>query len=106
MKAIEEIAKVICFRKENEKKAVYFLFKKSLISQNMRLKNLLSIVGNDFFEIKNEAEKVKNFLDGELFNLTKVMPILSINKKDIIINSLLRSFYIKKSYSTFRVFTK
>ena len=38
-------------------------------------------MGNDFFKIKNEAEKVKNFLDGELFNLTKVMPILSINKE-------------------------
>ncbi|WP_302162917.1 DNA polymerase III subunit delta [uncultured Fusobacterium sp.] len=81
MKAIEEIAKVICFRKENEKKAGIFFVQKELNISEYEAEKFIEIVGNDFFKIKNEAEKVKNFLDGELFNLTKVMPILSINKE-------------------------
>lgn len=76
-----KIAEIICFRKENEKKASVFYLQKNLnISQN-EAETLLELIGDDYFKLKNEVEKIKNFLDGDLFNMDKIIPILSINKE-------------------------
>lgn len=79
--AFGKIAEIICFRKENEKKASVFYLQKNLnISQN-EAETLLELIGDDYFKLKNEVEKIKNFLDGDLFNMDKIIPILSINKE-------------------------
>ena len=79
--AFGKIAEIIGFRKENEKKASVFYLQKNLnISQN-EAETLLELIGDDYFKLKNEVEKIKNFLDGDLFNMDKIIPILSINKE-------------------------
>ena len=45
---------------------------------------------------KNEAEKVKNFLDGETFNLDKIKPLLSINE-DFNLKTLIENFITSKA---------
>lgn len=79
--SISEIAQVICYRKENEKKAVIFYLQNELNISEYEAEKFVEIIGDDFFKIKNEVEKVKNYLDGDIFNLSKVMPILSITKE-------------------------
>ena len=79
--SIGEIAQIICYRKENEKKAITFYLQHELNVSEYEAEKFVEIIGDDFFKIKNEVEKVKNYLDGDIFNLTKVMPILSITKE-------------------------
>lgn len=81
MDSIGEIAQVICYRKENEKKAITFYLQNELNISEYEAEKFVEIIGDDFFKIKNEVEKVKNYLDGDMFNLNKVMPILSITKE-------------------------
>ena len=81
MDSIGEIAQIICYRKENEKKAVTFYLQNELNISEYEAEKFVEIIGDDFFKIKNEVEKVKNYLDGDTFNLTKVMPVLSITKE-------------------------
>lgn len=81
MDSISEIAQVICYRKENEKKAIIFYLQNGLNISEYEAEKFVEIIGDDFFKIKNEVEKVKNYLDGDIFNLSKVMPILSITKE-------------------------
>lgn len=79
--SIGEIAQIICYRKENEKKAITFYLQHELNVSEYEAEKFVEIIGDDFFKIKNEVEKVKNYLDGDIFNLAKVMPILSITKE-------------------------
>ena len=79
--SFEKIGEIICFRKENEKKAGIFYLQKNLnISQN-EAEILLDLIGDDYFKLKNETDKIKNFLDGNVFNIDKILPILSISKE-------------------------
>ena len=95
MTAAEEIAKVICYRKENEKKAVIFYLQQELSISEYEAEKFAEIIGDDFFKIRNEVEKVKNYLDGERFTLDKVMPILSVTK-EFNLKTLIEEFLYKK----------
>ena len=77
----QEIAEIICFRKENEKKAIIFYIQHELNISEYEAEKFVELVGDDFFKVKNEVEKVKSFLDGDSFNLEKVKPLLSINEE-------------------------
>lgn len=79
--AFKEIAEIICYRKENEKRATIFFLQQELNISEYEAEKFIELVGDDFFKIKNEVEKVKNFLDGESFNLDKIKPILSITEE-------------------------
>ncbi len=92
----KEIANIICFRKENEKKAIIFYLQQELNISEYEAEKFIELVGDDFFKVKNEVEKVKNFLDGEVFNLEKVKPILSINE-EFNLKILIENFITTKS---------
>lgn len=79
--SFKEIAEIICFRKENEKKSIIFYLQQELNISEYEAEKLVELVGDDFFKIKNEVEKIKNFLDGDTFNLEKVKPLLSITEE-------------------------
>lgn len=79
--SFKEIAEIICYRKENEKRATIFFLQQELSISEYEAEKFIELVGDDFFKIKNEVEKVKNFLDGESFNLDKIKPILSITEE-------------------------
>lgn len=94
--SFQEIAEMICFRKENEKKAIIFYIQHELNISEHEAEKFVELVGDDFFKVKNEVEKVKNFLDGDSFNLEKVKPLLSINE-EYNLKNLIENFLISKN---------
>lgn len=94
--SFQEIAEIICFRKENEKKAIIFYIQHELNISEYEAEKFVELVGDDFFKVKNEIEKVKSFLDGDSFNLEKVKPLLSINE-EYNLKNLIENFLISKN---------
>lgn len=92
----QEIAEIICFRKENEKKAIIFYIQHELNISEYEAEKFVELVGDDFFKVKNEVEKVKSFLDGDSFSLEKVKPLLSINE-EYNLKNLIENFLISKN---------
>ena len=79
MKNLEAVAKIIPARKENEKKALQFFVEKKFNCTEYEAEKFIEMVGEDFLKIKNEIDKVENFLNGEPFKLENVKHILSVN---------------------------
>lgn len=94
--SFQEIAEIICFRKENEKKAIIFYIQHELNISEYEAEKFVELVGDDFFKVKNEVEKVKSFLDGDSFNLEKIKPLLSINE-EYNLKNLIENFFISKN---------
>ncbi|MBM6823108.1 hypothetical protein, partial [Fusobacterium mortiferum] len=94
--SFQEIAEIICFRKENEKKVIIFYIQHELNISEYEAEKFVELVGDDFFKVKNEVEKVKSFLDGDSFNLEKVKPLLSINE-EYNLKNLIENFLISKN---------
>lgn len=94
--SFQEIAEIICFRKENEKKAIIFYIQHELNISEYEAEKFVELVGDDFFKVKNEVEKVKSFLDGDSFNLEKVKPLLSVNE-EYNLKNLIENFLISKN---------
>lgn len=78
---IEKVAKLVTARKENEKKGMIFFVEKELKISEYDAEKICEIIGEDFYTIKQEVEKVKNFLNGEPFSLEKILPILSVSNE-------------------------
>ncbi|MCQ8211586.1 hypothetical protein NON08_03290 [Cetobacterium somerae] len=75
----EKLGKIIVARKSMEKKGVQFFIEKELEVSEYEAEKLAEVLGDDFFKVKNEVEKIKNFLGGKNFILEQVLPILSIS---------------------------
>lgn len=75
----EKLGKIVVARKALEKKGIHFFIEKELEISEYEAEKLAEILGDDFFKVKNEVEKIKNFLNGKTFILEKVLPILSIS---------------------------
>ncbi|MGL4785922.1 MAG: hypothetical protein ACRC2Q_03415, partial [Cetobacterium sp.] len=75
----EKLGKIIIARKALEKKGIDFFIEKELEISEYESEKLSEVLGDDFFKVKNEVEKIKSFLNGKTFILEKVLPILSIS---------------------------
>lgn len=95
LKNAEKIAKLIQARKASEKKSLEFYIESNLSCSQYEAEKFLEIIGDDFSKIKTEIEKVKNFLNGEAFNLEKVINILSVSN-EYSLNKLIELFLYKK----------
>ena len=75
----EKLGKIIVARKSMEKKGIQFFIEKELEVSEYEAEKLAEVLGDDFFKVKNEVEKIKNFLGGKNFILEQVLPILSVS---------------------------
>ena len=77
----EKIGKLIVGRKATEKKGLHFFIEKELGISEYESEKLTEILGDDFSKVKNEVEKIKNYLDGKKFVLEAVLPILTVSEE-------------------------
>ncbi|MGL4999148.1 MAG: hypothetical protein ACRC5W_09780 [Cetobacterium sp.] len=75
----EKIGETIVARKALEKKGIHFFIEKELEISEYESEKLAEILGDDFFKVRNEVQKIKNFLNGDSFILEKVLGIISIS---------------------------
>ncbi|MEG0561464.1 hypothetical protein [Cetobacterium sp.] len=92
----EKIGKLIVGRKASEKKGLHFFIEKELGISEYESERLTEILGDDFFKVKNEVEKIKNFLDGRNFVLETVLPILTISE-EYNIKRLMEEFLVENN---------
>lgn len=81
LKLVEKIGKSISARKSEERKGLHFYAEKELGISEYEAEKLVEILGDDFFKVKNEIEKIKNYLGNEKFILENVLPILTVSKE-------------------------
>lgn len=81
LKIIDELGKKVVARKVLEKKSIDFYIEKELNISEYEAEKLSEILGDDFIKVKNEVEKIKNFIGNEGFILEEVIPILSVSKE-------------------------
>lgn len=78
MKKIEEMGKVIAAKKKNEKKAMIFYTSRELEIDERKAEKICEMVGDDFFKLKQEIEKIKNYMGDEEFSLEAAEKIISV----------------------------
>lgn len=94
---VEKVAKIIFARKETEKKGIHFYVEKELKTSSSQAEKFCEIVGEDFLKIKQEIEKVKNYLNGEAFSIDKILPIVTKNN-EYNLKSLIEKFLQNRKY--------
>ena len=75
-----------------ESKATLNYVKQNLNITEKDAKNFIELLGDDYYHIKNETNKVANFLEGQPYSFEKIKNLISIDKdynmKDLIENFL------------------
>lgn len=89
-KKIKEITKNFNFfeildEKENRKILLKYITK-NLNCGNMEANYILDIVGDNFFNIKNEIDKISAYSNGEVLNMESINNIISKNTNFLIFN--------------------
>lgn len=77
----EKLGKTIVARKAVEKRSIQFYIEKELKISEYEAEKVADVLGDDFFKVKNEVDKIKNFLNGDIFILENILPILSISNE-------------------------
>jgi len=91
----QSLGKVICYRKAEQKNAMLLMIQKELGISEGEADKFIEVVGENYFKIQNEVQKVKNYLQGDRFSLKAVMPILSVDK-EYSMRKLVDDFLLKK----------
>ena len=81
IKNIEELANFKNFLVLNSENLVLDYIKKKLTINKNDSKQLAELLGDDYYHIKNEVDKIVTFLDGEEFSLDKIKNIVSFDKE-------------------------
>lgn len=92
---IDKLGKKIVARKGNERRAIQIYIEENLDISEYESEKLGEILGEDFFKVKGEVDKIKNFLRGQKFSLEKVIPILSVSK-EYDLRKLVENFILKR----------
>ncbi len=92
IKSIEELAYFIDCTVLKESEAILNYVKQNLNITEKDAKSFIEILGNDYYHIKNETNKVATFLEGQPYSFEKIKNLISIDKeynmKDLIDNFL------------------
>lgn len=77
LESFEKLGEVHCKRKENERKSAIFYVTRNLNIDEREAEKLLEIIGEEFYKVKNEVEKIQNFLGTDEYSLERLKNILS-----------------------------
>lgn len=95
---LEETGKLYIVRTENLKKSALQLITSELNIDDKLGKELLNLIGDDYFIIKNEINKIKNFLGNDSYSLDKIKGIISVKKDFSIIKGIEKLLAHKEDY--------
>lgn len=80
LKNIEAIGTFIdCTQKEDN--LILDYVKNKLDISDKDTKHLIELLGNDYYNIKNEVDKISSFLNGEKYSFDKIKNLISIDKE-------------------------
>ena len=92
IKLIEELATFKDYTLIKENKATLNYVKQNLNISEKDAKDFIELLGDDYYHIKNETNKVATFLDGETYSFEKIKNLISLDKeynmKDLVENFL------------------
>lgn len=77
---IKELGKLIECDEKSSLNNIKKFIKNSINISEKDLEDLIKILGNDYYVIKNEIDKIKTFLSGESYSFDKIKNLLSIDK--------------------------
>ena len=90
----ESLGKIYRARVEDAKKATIFYIEKELKITEKEAVKLIDIIGEDYYKVKGEVEKIISFLNGEEYSLEKIENIL-ITSKEFNIRKLIEKFFLQ-----------
>ncbi len=82
-------------RSADQKKSVEHYIMKELDINELEAKKILDVVGEDFYTLKNEIDKIKTFLNGEPYHFEKIMKII-VPCDEYNLKNLVEKFIISK----------
>ncbi|WP_427170509.1 DNA polymerase III subunit delta [Fusobacterium nucleatum] len=98
IKSIEELAYFIDCTVLKESEAALNYVKQNLNITEKDAKVFIGILGNDYYHIKNETNKVATFLEGQPYSFEKIKNLISIDK-EYNIKDLIDNFLKTKNFS-------
>lgn len=97
IKNIEKIGKIIELNKDTENKKLISIIKDKINISENDAKQLLDIIGMDYFKLENELKKLENFLDGRPYKYEAVKNLISIDK-EYNLKDMIDDFLKNKNY--------
>ncbi|WP_022818705.1 DNA polymerase III subunit delta [Fusobacterium russii] len=90
IETIKELGDFLDCTNTKERDKIYNYIKENLKITDKDCKQLADSLGNDYYTIKNEVDKIAVFLDGDIYSFEKIKKLISIDKeyslKDLIEN--------------------
>ena len=77
----EEIGKLVIVKSQNEDETVIEFIKRELNTDNRQSFLLKEMIGTDLQKVKNEINKIKNYLDNDQFSIDRIKNIVSIKEE-------------------------
>ncbi|OQY08747.1 MAG: hypothetical protein B6I28_04265 [Fusobacteriia bacterium 4572_132] len=81
IKIAKELGKIIEVKKDKGNNGIIEYIKEELKINTKQAHNLMEMIGTNIEKITNEIEKIKNFFDGEEFDIKKVKKIITIQQE-------------------------
>ena len=98
IKAIEEIATFLDCTLIKENNIILNYVKDNLNITEKDAKDLIELLGSDYYHIKNETNKMAAFLDGQPYSFEKIKNLISIDK-EYNMKDLVDNFFKTKNFT-------
>ena len=98
IKAIEEIATFLDCTLIKENNIILNYVKDNLNITEKDAKDLIELLGSDYYHIKNETNKMATFLDGQPYSFEKIKNLISIDK-EYNMKDLVENFFKTKNFT-------
>ena len=97
IKLVEELAEFIDCTAIKEKNIILKYIKEKINISDKDAQNFMELLGEDYYHIKNETNKISTFLNGEPYKFEKIKNLISVDK-EYNMKELVENFLKDKNY--------
>lgn len=97
IKLVEELAEFIDCTAIKEKNIILKYIKEKINISDKDAQNFMELLGDDYYHIKNETNKISTFLNGEPYKFEKIKNLISVDK-EYNMKELVENFLKDKNY--------